>query len=789
MGRPALVLCMVAHIVGPTLGRKTNQPERWAVRGSSRRAEGGAGAKPLTRCLLIAALSLSPLAGGRALAVGAESWEASTAEVFAGGTLDGTAIDRHGRIVLAPRVEPLWGPGEGIVWSVLPAPGDGALVALGSPGRVLRVESGSEETWYEAPGETLVTALADAGAGRVWFGLSPDGRVMRTGGSGEIDVELETGAKFVWALAAGEDGVLWIGTGVPGMLERWAGKRTELVFESGDDPVRAVLPYPGGVLIGTGGRGRVLRIGGDERAFVLLDADEEEIVSLARAADGTIWALAASGARQVSPAGGVELPPGVVVGDAVRVVAPAPEGGDESREAAPPSPSAVRASPRFQVPPGGGLYRLDPDGSQRRIWDAGTEIPFAVALADDGTLFVATGDEGRLHAIDREGRAARLLRIPSDQASAMRAEGPGRLLVGGTTDARVVRLSFESARTGSYLSPAIDAGTVADWGVVDWSATLPRGAGVVLRARAGNSGEPDETWTAWRDLGSAPDGTAPTELPATRWIQLRADLEAGRELESPSLGRLAVHYRPRNRAPVVSALTVDSPGVVWTLGPAPTTRQGGPAVSDDPVTRRAARRLEGSTRLSAIRKSWEAGARTFHWTAADPDDDELIYRLELQPEGESVWIPLATGLADPFHSWDARGVPDGRYRVRLSAGDAADNPRGAELEGERVSELFAIDNTRPAVEQQEARREERGWRLEFVASDPDGRVAAVELALGGGEWMPVDPVDGVADSPRERYRVELPADAVACRSDCPLMLRVTDAAGNLGGALWILPPR
>jgi hypothetical protein len=527
-----------------------------------------------------------------------------------------------------------------------------------------------------------------------------------------------------------------------------------------------------------------VRVGADEQAFVLLDADEEEIVSLARDADGTIFALAASGARQPS-SGGPELPAGFVPTETVRVTAQPPEDDEEPRETAPPA-SEPRRPARFQAPPGGALYRLDPDGSQRKIWDSRAEIPFAVALAADGTLLVATGDEGRLHVIDREGRAAKLLRIPSDQASALATEAPGEILVGGTTDARVVRLGFESAREGSYLSPAIDAGTVAEWGTVDWAGVLPAGARIELRARAGNSGDPDGTWTPWREIGRGSEGAALAELPATRWIQLRVDLEAGRGGAGPSVERLAVHYRPRNRAPVVSLLAVEPPGVVWTLGPTPAPRQGAPAISDDPVTRRAARRLEGGARLQSVRKSWEAGVRTVQWTASDPDDDQLVYRVELQPEGSSVWVALATDLDDSFHSWDARGVPDGRYRVRVVASDALDNPLGAELAGERTSELFAIDNSRPAIEEREARREGQAWRLDFVASDPSGRVAAVEIALRGGEWLPVDPLDGIADSPRERYRVELPVGSLACQSDCPIMVRVTDAAGNLGGALWVL---
>ena len=60
-------------------------------------------------CLVAALLTATPL-----LAVGVESWSASTAREFERGTLDGTALDHEGRIVLAPEMTTLWGPSEGI---------------------------------------------------------------------------------------------------------------------------------------------------------------------------------------------------------------------------------------------------------------------------------------------------------------------------------------------------------------------------------------------------------------------------------------------------------------------------------------------------------------------------------------------------------------------------------------------------------------------------------------------------------------------------------------------------
>ena len=54
--------------------------------------------------------------------------------------------------------------------------------------------------------------------------------------------------------------------------------------------------------------------------------------------------------------------------------------------------------------------------------------------------------------------------------------------------------------------------------------------------------------------------------------------------------------------------------------------------------------------------------------------------------------------------------------------------------------------------------------------------------MDAGIWEPLFPEDGVADSDIERYRLTLPRDG---QESLPaaLRVRITDAAGNLGGAL------
>ena len=394
---------------------------------------------------------------------------------------------------------------------------------------------------------------------------------------------------------------------------------------------------------------------------------------------------------------------------------------------------------------------------------------------------MATGDGGRIVVLDSEGRSSRLLRVASEQASALAAGPEGVVYVGGTTDARVSRMGPGAREAGSYLSPPVDAGTVADWGRLVWTADTPRGTKVALQVRVGNTREPDDTWSDWVALdGSRRTEGVQTPVGPARWFQARADLSASRGA-SPLLSRLEVYYSPRNRPPAVTSVAVEPPGVVWVRTRTPTTNRTGPLVATDPVARNASTLIRGKARSGSIRKSYEQGARTLRWTAADPDQDRLRYRVELRKEGSADWLMLAADISESFYSWDARNMPDDLYRVRLTAEDSADNPAGKSFEHLLVSGVFRIDNTPPAVRSMEVQRGEEELEVKFLAADPGGRIAAVEVAVNGGDWEPLDPLDGVTDSAEERYSVRLePAEAATPRS---LQVRITDTSGNLGGDL------
>jgi hypothetical protein len=96
--------------------------------------------------------------------------------------------------------------------------------------------------------------------------------------------------------------------------------------------------------------------------------------------------------------------------------------------------------------------------------------------------------------------------------------------------------------------------------------------------------------------------------------------------------------------------------------------------------------------------------------------------------------------------------------------------------------VFLVDNSRPAVSDWTLGGRGIERYVAFTAIDPGGAVAAVEVAMGDGEWQPVRPEDGIADSEVERFRLPLPG-ADGGEQPRSVRVRVTDDAGNLGGEM------
>jgi hypothetical protein len=236
-----------------------------------------------------------------------------------------------------------------------------------------------------------------------------------------------------------------------------------------------------------------------------------------------------------------------------------------------------------------------------------------------------------------------------------------------------------------------------------------------------------------------------------------------------------VSWREVNQPPHIDALEVAPQGVGF--------REGELQPRSEPVTqvlpdgRKAEYSAPGPKSARELRAlpMWARGLRTIHWKVTDPNGDDLVYKLERRAEGASGWILMTDKADDNAFTWDTNAIPDGRYRLRLTASDSPSNAVGEELTSVQETAAFLVDNTPPHVTSLSAVGERGAVRIEAEADDEGGMLSEVDVAIDEQDWRPVTPDGGLTDTPHARLHAWLPDIAPG---EHTVSVRAVDVAGN-----------
>ena len=675
-------------------------------------------------------------------------WPARTAvwtetpENLKRGEADGVALTQNGSMFQAPRlirVGDARTPGEpNHVWATAADDAGNVFLGTGPEGHIVKVAPSGMQSLFFSVDEPLVTALAIDRDGDLLAGTAPGGKIYRIRPGGQGSLWSETGERYIWSLAVGTDGTVYAGTGEHGRVLRIGSSGdADLFFDSDEPHIVSLLPSSdGGLFAGGAGRGLVYRIDREGNGLALFEDELPEVASLAIDRDGSVLAafVAPPQPEGKRPAVRLRLPDGVQVGRTDENVGSLEEStGPMLRGYIEGLASeADKAERRLR----GRLVRIDPSGRSEELWSSTEEAPFCVIGFRDYVVF-GTGEPARLYRVDGDDDVALLATLREAQVTGLLRTGRS-VFFATSNPAAAYRLDGSTAETGVFVSQPFDAGAPARWGSIRWQIDGASSGDVEIYTRTGNSRDPDGTWSGWGPALTDPERSRIVN-PDGRYLQWRARF-VGSGADAGRLSEVSIHYEPYNRAPRVKDF-----------------RHGG----------------EGP---------WFSTDVTFLWSSFDPDGDPLEISVQYRTPDAAEWTSATAeaggkigpggkpnGWSEGLFRWDASAIAEGAYRIRAVASDLAANDPG---EGKSVivepTLHVVIDRTPPRYDL----RPTGEGSFEITLTDDHSEVRRLEVLDAGRVLYSVRSIDGVCDSRRESFTIDL-AGAADSRS-----LRGVDAAGN-----------
>jgi hypothetical protein len=649
----------------------------------------------------------------QAAAVGTRRFVLDEASELKGGDLKGVALDSAGRVRAGLSLGAIPATQASSVWSALPLADGSLLLGTGSEGKLLSVKGGAVSVLAETK-SLVVTSLVQAFDGAVVAGTLPDGKLMKWERGKLTDLATLKGAEHVWSVAYDAKAkALYAATGPEGKLFRvtQAGE-AQVYFDAPEQHLMSVAVGPDGVVYaGASDKAKLYKVSAPGRASVLYDFGRTEVRSIVVNQKGEVFAIA----NDIKSSSAAPT---------------RPRSGE-----APAAPSAAANKTKGK----GTLFSFAVNGTPDQLLDDSDEHFTSLALGDDGRPYVGTGVEGRVYTVDAGHTSVLVADVEERQVGALIMSGKERYVV--SSDPAVVHpVRGIGGAEAVWTSKVLDAGIRARFGLLSWDAS-----GVLeLSTRSGNTKEPDDTWSAWSNPVTTP---AQVTSPDGRYLQVRA-----RFAKDPNavLNQVEVAFLTDNLRAVLTSVEVRGEG--GETGEEALKSSGGP------VTRRS------ETTLNLT------------WKVDNPDKDELRYRLQYRLLGTNDWFDLlrpGEKLTKDTYTWDTADLPEGRYRIRVTASDEISNPPERVTRDARESGVVLVDNTPPTIDALSA----NGTRIRGIAQDGVGPIARIELSVAGSdEWLPFFPADGIFDEQRE----ELDLDAKNLVKTLPTLMsvRVYDKANN-----------
>ena len=656
-----------------------------------------------------------------------------------GAETHGVRIGADGQLELAPSLRRVAQLPEGVIWAAVPDGTGGAYLSAGTAGKIFHYSGGQVTPVGQVKGG-IVFAMVRLGQDLV-VAPTGEGKLYRMTPAGDVKPFADIEARVVWAMAVDGDRVLAAGGAERGavLIQASAGSSRVLASLPDETAFTALAPDgQGGWYLGSHGRGLVLRYNrvGD-RLETLMDTPFEEVRALA-VSGGQLYIGADNGLTPKFSTGQLEPREGYL----------------QAAEASATTRSAV--------------IRLDANLVPQTLWQSAQSQVYAL-IPWKGQLLVGTGNRSRIFGIplgpERKTEPfASIQELGTAQATAFLPSG-GDMLVVGSNPAELHLLSEAQATEGTIESRIISGAPLSDWGRAYLMADTPSGTGVALQFRTGSTETPDATWSPWTP--PLRSGERPA-LPPARFAQFRLRLTSTRGGATPVVQSVTLYWAPRNLPPVWGGVDILPPGVVVTRN-APTDELGIERIPLD-----VQKLIPTLSFAGAEKRLFRRGSQSFIFHVGDPNGDTLSYDLRLLPE-QGAPLPLVKDWRDPFFSFDTLPVPDGRYRLEVTASDAPTEPFNTALTSVWITPPFVIDHTPPVISALTATSNASGIRIQFTGHDDTSVLKDAAVSVDGEHWLRIVPEDRIFDQQDELFDVQVPRDQV--RGD-RVLVKLVDQSNN-----------
>jgi len=698
-----------------------------------------------------------------ARAVETKYWQENDETAFDKGTLKNVSLRSDGRLSLAPEVNEVYDTSVPYLWTIARDSKGNLYTGGGSSGndnaKLFEISpSGKAKVLAAVPGLEIHTIAVNA-RDEIFAATNPDGKVWLIGRDGKTQVWFDPHTRYIWALAFDSHGNLYVATGDEGKVFRVTPDRKGSVFFNTQDTNARSLAVDkdDNVIVGTDPSGLILRVSPSGTGFVLHESARKEISALAIASNGILYA-AANGTKQ---AGGAPAPPP----PQAATPAPAPSAaiGQLGVKVAAPATSPPAALGPPTLAGGSDVYRIEPDGSPRRVWTSAQSLIYAIAFDANGLPLLGTGNSGRVYRLDNDILSTILLDVPPTQITAFVPGSNGLLYAVTGNIGKVYRIGPGQSNSGTYDSDVFDAVQFSHWGQFSMQGVTK---GLAVSTRSGNVNRTQNNWSAWApvhleaDPGCESCANGKVTSPAARFVQYRLELTG-----SGAVNEVDLAWLPKNVAPVIEQIEIapanyrfPAPVAALPSSPSPATITL-PALGTHHATS-VAPVVEPASIAQAL--TYSKGTIGARWAASDENGDLLIYRVEIRGIHQPNWLPLRDKVREKYLDIDSTAFPDGEYELRVTASDAPGNPEGQALTASLVSDPFLIDNTPPVITNLTATHAAIRWH----ARDARSNIVRAEFSINGGEWKMAAPIGGLFDSVEADFDVPAstsPGDVVAAR--------------------------